>query len=137
MEPLDLGPLVDEALAPVANQLASSQIQVVRQAPDHPAWVSGNAALLQQLVTNLVLNAANAMSEHGGVLRIALTEVQNQAVLEIADTGAGIRSGSLTRSSRPCRSVKVRAWASPLATPSCRNTRAGSTSPAARATAQP
>jgi len=97
MEPLDLGPLVDEALAPVANQLASSQIQVVRQAPDHPAWVSGNAALLQQLVTNLVLNAANAMSEHGGVLRIALTEVQNQAVLEIADTGAGIRSADLPR----------------------------------------
>ncbi len=97
MEPLDLAPTIDEALAPVAGQLTASQIQLVRRAPSRPVWVRGNAALLQQLVTNLVLNAAHAMSENGGVLRVSLTQTGDQALLEVADTGIGIRSADLPR----------------------------------------
>jgi signal transduction histidine kinase len=46
--------------------------------------------LLQQLVTNLVLNAANAMAGHGGTLTISLVETEDQIMLEVADTGKGI-----------------------------------------------
>ena len=52
--------------------------------------VRGNAGLLQQLVTNLALNATNAMREKGGTLNISLTEGANKATLKVSDTGKGI-----------------------------------------------
>jgi PAS domain S-box-containing protein len=90
MAPLDLVPIVSEALAPVANQIESGKIRLLWQAPDCPVWVRGNAALLQQLVTNLALNAANAMAERGGTLRVSLAQTEDQAIIEVADTGKGI-----------------------------------------------
>ena len=90
MGPLDLAPIVDEALAPLANQLSLDKILLLWQAPGRPVWVCGNTVLLQQLVTNLALNAANAMADHGGTLRVSLAQTEGQVILEVADTGKGI-----------------------------------------------
>jgi signal transduction histidine kinase len=58
--------------------------------------VYGNAGLLQQLMTNLLLNACNALGSKGGEVAIALTVEGDHAVLTITDTGRGIPPDHLT-----------------------------------------
>jgi PAS domain S-box-containing protein len=97
LERLDLAPTVSAALALVVGQLSASRVRVCWQPPAQPVWVRGDAALLQQLVTNLALNAANAMSERGGTLSVSLVPSDDQVLLEVTDTGSGIRSVDLPK----------------------------------------
>jgi len=82
--------VTDEALKLVENQLKLEQIQLRARLPDVPLILQGEAGLLQQLVTNLVLNAANAMPAGGGVIEVSLIRNGSQAVLRVTDTGKGI-----------------------------------------------
>lgn len=97
MEPLDLAPIIDEALSLAATRFSLDNIALLWQAPASPASVCGNAVLLQQLVTNLALNAANAMADHGGTLRVSLAHTKDEAVLEVTDTGTGISRTDLPK----------------------------------------
>jgi CheY-like chemotaxis protein len=54
-----------------------------------PAPVIGDAGRLQQVVTNLVLNAIKFTPE-GGRVMVRLAAVDSEAVLAVADTGRGI-----------------------------------------------
>lgn len=89
MHLLDLAAVVEDALALVANQLKLAKIDVQTIYPSAPVVVRGNASLLQQLLTNLLLNAANAVSASSGKIAVCL-EQRRQAVLRIADNGTGI-----------------------------------------------
>jgi PAS domain S-box-containing protein len=94
---LNLVPVVDEALALAAPALRTGRIQLAWEPPDGAVWVRGDAALLQQLITNLALNAIHAMEDHGGVLRVVLAQAAEQVVLEVADTGKGIPRADLPK----------------------------------------
>ena len=97
MKLLDFVEIVDESLKLVANQLKLSKIECQVQHPGEPLLVSGNASLLQQLVTNLLLNAANSMDEDGGTIELSLSRTHEQAELRVTDTGRGIPSGDLDK----------------------------------------
>ncbi len=62
--------------------------------PVRPIWAQGER--LQQVFINIILNALDAMPE-GGRLRIALTETEAEAVIEIGDSGSGIEERHLAR----------------------------------------
>ncbi len=62
--------------------------------PVRPIWAQGER--LQQVFINIILNALDAMPE-GGRLRIALTETEAEAVIEICDSGSGIEERHLAR----------------------------------------
>ncbi|HEX3760218.1 MAG TPA: ATP-binding protein [Kofleriaceae bacterium] len=89
LEPVDLGLVVDRMLAVLVPVLPSDI--VVR--PDIAALVPpvrGAAVELEQLVLNLVLNAADAMPG-GGELIIRVQPTGTAAVyLEVSDTGRGL-----------------------------------------------
>jgi len=55
--------------------------------PIKPIWVQGER--LQQVFINIILNAIDAMPG-GGTLKIGLSQLNNQAVVKISDTGTGI-----------------------------------------------
>ncbi|MBN1225113.1 MAG: GAF domain-containing protein [Candidatus Aminicenantes bacterium] len=56
-------------------------------APMKSVWAQGER--LQQVFINIILNAIDAMPG-GGTLKIELTQLNNQAVIKISDTGTGI-----------------------------------------------
>lgn len=60
--------------------------------PIRSIWAQGER--LQQVYINIILNAIDAMP-NGGILRIELFELDNQAVLKIADSGTGIKTQHL------------------------------------------
>jgi signal transduction histidine kinase len=49
---------------------------------------------LQQVFINIILNAIDAMPD-GGTLKIELSQMNNQAVMKIEDTGTGIKDQHL------------------------------------------
>ena len=97
----------------------------------------GNEDLLQQVVTNLLLNAANAMDDRGGkVVPGDRGDRADSSYSPSPITAAGsprtICEMFSTRSSRPCRSAKGRDLASPSVTRSSSSTKERSTSQAPR-----
>ncbi len=61
-------------------------------APASPIWAQGER--LQQVFINIILNAIDAMPQ-GGTLTLALSETAADAVVEITDTGLGIKEQHL------------------------------------------
>ncbi len=91
---LDLIAVLKETLALVADQAKIQNIDVRPQLPDAPAFVQGDAHLLQQVFMNLFLNAIHAMPD-GGRLRVAVGAAPHQVSVQVADTGHGIPAADL------------------------------------------
>lgn len=91
---LDLLAVLNETLALVADQAKIQNIDVQAQLPEAPAFVQGDAHLLQQVFMNLFLNAIHAMP-NGGQLRVALATAPHQVSVQVADTGHGIAAADL------------------------------------------
>jgi two-component system NtrC family sensor kinase len=83
--------VLDDTLQLLEPQLRRNQIQLVRAYdPDLPPTY-GNAGKLQQVFTNLILNARDAIPEGGRIsIFTALNEEDDAILIEIADTGIGI-----------------------------------------------
>lgn len=109
-EAVDFAELVNSTLALLA-QLIPPSIQVSTDIAAYLRPVHGIASELEQMVMNLVLNAADAMPDGGELtVRVRTTGVA-MLCLEVADTGAGMTRdaltsyGGLTASSRPGQRV--------------------------------
>jgi two-component system NtrC family sensor kinase len=97
-EDVDMAQVLRDCLVLVDHVLASAEIEVqIAEAPDTPL-VTINPGELQQVIINLVTNAAQAMAT-GGRLRLTtrpmLREGRPGAALVVADTGPGIPEDKL------------------------------------------
>jgi two-component system NtrC family sensor kinase len=71
LQPADLNDVARRAVAIVMNQLSLSRVSLDLQLdPDLPA-VQADDNQLQQVIVNLMLNAADALGEEGGAIRLA------------------------------------------------------------------
>jgi PAS domain S-box-containing protein len=95
-EPLDVNKLVGDVLSLVEHQLESSRIKVRRELADGLPAVRGNENRLQQVFFNLILNARDAMPS-GGWLTLATRAEDDSVVVEVRDTGTGIRREDIKR----------------------------------------
>lgn len=90
LAPVSLGHCLraaEELLAPTAEQ--AGVLLSVEDAMGDGATVLGDAARLQQVVSNLVSNAIK-FTPRGGAVRVALRRAGSAAELVVADTGMGI-----------------------------------------------
>ncbi len=94
--PVDLNRVIADVLSLLEHQLAQSRITVRRELAAEPVGVMGAEYQLQQVLLNLVLNARDAMAG-GGWLTVATRIDADEVVVEVADTGAGIRPEHLAR----------------------------------------
>ncbi len=98
--PVQLEPLIDTTLSFVSEKLARRRVEVERSCAPVPS-VSGDAERLQQLLLNLVLNAADAMPD-GGRLRVSLRESEDGEVeVRVGDSGVGIPDRDLAHVFEP------------------------------------
>jgi PAS domain S-box-containing protein len=90
MELVEMNTLVQETLHMLAHQLALHRVTLHIRLGREELLITGNRSLLQQVLTNLVLNACNAMPD-GGSLTVATSKHETgQVRVEISDTGCGI-----------------------------------------------
>jgi PAS domain S-box-containing protein len=88
-KPTSLAAVVEEVLDIEAPNHATCGIRVEQAIPADLPLVMGDAAKLTQAVLNLCKNAVEAMPR-GGILSLRASRSEDNVVLEITDTGAGI-----------------------------------------------
>lgn len=99
---LSIHDVIDRALMFCEHVLSRSQINVERDFAAVPL-VRGIGGQLAQVFVNLFTNAANAMSESGGVLRVEtrMDDAANCVHISVIDTGCGIAEHALPRLFEP------------------------------------
>lgn len=96
-EPVDVVQVVEDTLALMAHRL--SGIAIEREYQDRPI-VSADAGGLQQVFTNLVANAVEAM-DGSGRLQMGVGVSDGAVVVSVSDNGPGIPQGSEERLFEP------------------------------------
>ncbi len=102
---------VDEVIGRVTNLMAEtmriSDIQLVTTPPKAPNIVLGDPNQLEHLFTNILVNSVQAMSAgRGGLLEIRTKRVGRRIIVEVRDTGPGMKEEILDRAFDPFYSVR-------------------------------
>ncbi|MGF7175204.1 two-component system C4-dicarboxylate transport sensor histidine kinase DctB [Azospirillum doebereinerae] len=96
--PVSANGAVAQALSLLEARLRRDEVAVETDLPEPAVWVVGEDVRLQQVLVNLIGNAADAMRDAPvRRLRIVLTAADGAALLSIADSGTGIRESDLPR----------------------------------------
>jgi two-component system NtrC family sensor kinase len=94
----NLNQVVTSTLSLVSHKLKLANVEVDLQLDPGLPVVYCDRSQMQQVVLNLVLNAAEAMQPHGkGTLRIETTAKDGDAILRVQDDGEGIPAEVLPR----------------------------------------
>jgi signal transduction histidine kinase len=107
---VDLVEVLDETLDLVGERLAETGVAVEWAGSREPTRVIGNDGELQQVFTNLVLNAIEAMEGNGGGrLTLGIDGDERWIRTTVADDGPGIPAERLEEVFKPFVSSKVSA----------------------------
>ncbi|MCB2225068.1 MAG: PAS domain-containing protein [Desulfarculaceae bacterium] len=106
---VDLGELLRTTITLTNHRMELGGVELSLQLQDEPLLVWGDSSQLQQVLTNLVFNAIEAMPE-GGELGIwgGKGNDEGQVLLEFADSGEGISQENLSQIFEPFFSTKTR-----------------------------
>lgn len=95
-ESLPLGIVVENAVATVRSLIDQRKHDLTMSVPTQSIWVNADAARLEQVVVNLLTNAAK-YTDTGGHLWVAVKQEGEEAVLRVRDTGVGIAQEVMPR----------------------------------------
>lgn len=97
MQMIDVNSVLEETFAIMTHQLVLQQVSLVKHLAPNLPEVYGNPALLQQVFTNLILNACNAMVEPGRLTVATRGHASNLVEIQFEDTGCGIAADALPK----------------------------------------
>jgi PAS domain S-box-containing protein len=103
---IDINKLLDDTLQLLEPQLRKSQVEIVKIYADVPPKIFGNAGKLQQVFTNLIINARDAMFG-GGDITLTTSVENEEVVIEVSDTGTGIEAENLNKIFDPFFTTKA------------------------------
>jgi PAS domain S-box-containing protein len=120
--PVDLQPVIEAAIKIAENEIRH-RARLVRTYETN-ALVHGNAARLEQVFLNLLVNAAHAVSDrgaNGSEIRVHLRlSSPDQVVAEVTDNGVGVERDVLPRVFDPFFTTKPVGVGTGLGLPICR-----------------
>jgi len=118
--PLNMAPILKESMKMLRSAIPTS-VEFKQHVSDHQCGIMGDASQINQIVMNLVTNAADAMSEEGGLLEVTLEKIILQEEktcfdwvlppgpyvrLKVRDTGEGIEPKVMDRIFEPYFTTK-------------------------------
>ena len=103
---------VNEVMTHVVSYMdrrTSNKVQMISQMPEQEVIIRMNASLFEWVIENLCKNAVDAM-EGAGTITLTLTDEDHRIVIEVSDTGKGIRKKDLKNVFTPGFTTKKRGW---------------------------
>jgi two-component system NtrC family sensor kinase len=94
---IDVNKTLDNTLQLLELQLRKSSVRIVKDYSESLPDVFGNAAKLQQVFTNLILNARDAIFDGGTITLTTKLETEDSVVIEVTDDGAGIDPENISK----------------------------------------
>ena len=94
---IDINKLLDDTLQLLEPQLRKSNVAIVKNYTKMPPKIFANAGKLQQVFTNLILNARDAMFDGGLITLGTGVNEDNEVCIEVSDTGEGIAPENLNK----------------------------------------
>jgi PAS domain S-box-containing protein len=95
-EQVALSGIVENGVETARTLIGERRHELIVSLPMQPIWLYADAARLEQVVVNLLANAAKYTAD-GGTLSISVQQVGDEAVLRVRDTGVGIAPEVLPR----------------------------------------
>jgi signal transduction histidine kinase len=93
---VDVGDAAEELAGYLKAFFVDAKIQLVLKKPAKPVQIAGSRALVESILTNLVLNSLKAFNNHrarveGRIVEIRIEVVDHNAIIRVLDNGPGIR----------------------------------------------
>ena len=101
-KPVDLNQVVAASVESVKEIVASKGLRLDPQVMADSVLLLGDATRLEQVMVNLLVNAAK-YTDRGGSVSVRCTRVDHEAEIEVSDTGAGIHPAFLEHIFEPFR----------------------------------
>jgi two-component system CheB/CheR fusion protein len=95
-EPVDLKRVLTHSVEASSDLLRSADVRLDVAVCDEPAWVDGDAARLQQVITNLLSNASKYTPSGGSVI-VHLERRGASVAVRVKDTGVGLERAQLSK----------------------------------------
>jgi len=86
------------------------RINLVTQFPSEDIILNLNASLFEWVIENLCKNAVDAIGEQPGTITLSMQKTAQKVIIEISDTGKGIRKKDIGNVFRPGFTTKKRGW---------------------------
>ncbi|MBC8031902.1 MAG: PAS domain S-box protein [Pyrinomonadaceae bacterium] len=103
---VDISRVLDDTLQLLEPQLRGNQIEIIRAYDPESPRVFGNSGQLQQVFTNLLINARDATPD-GGSIRISTIPADDHSVMvEVSDSGTGIAPENVAKIYDPFYTTK-------------------------------
>ena len=88
----------------------SNKVKIVKIMPKDDIIIKLNASLFEWVIENLAKNAIDAMGGVPGTVTLRVEDAGEKAVIEVSDTGRGIRRKDVGNVFRPGFTTKERGW---------------------------
>ena len=95
-EPVVVGGIVERAVETTQGLMEQRRQLLSVTLPSYPLWLHADAARLEQVLVNLLVNAAKYTDE-GGRIWLSVQQEGEQIILRVRDTGVGIAPELLPR----------------------------------------
>ena len=92
------------------DRRTSKKIQMITDLPDEDIIIKMNASLFEWVIENLCKNAVDAMGGECGQIVLHLEQIDNKVIVDVSDTGKGIKRKNIKNVFRPGFTTKQRGW---------------------------
>jgi signal transduction histidine kinase len=94
---VDLNRVLEDTLQLLEPQFRQANVEIAREYSQALPRVQGNAGQLQQVFTNLLLNARDAIPDGGRITLRTISDERDAINVEVRDTGIGIAPENVAR----------------------------------------
>lgn len=107
--PVSLSEVLDHVIDYI-DRRTSKTIQIVKVFPDNDIIIRLNASLFEWVIENLCKNAVDAMGGVSGTITLRVETIGERVIVEVSDTGKGIKKKDLRNVFKPGFTTKSRGW---------------------------
>lgn len=104
---VDLNKLLEDTLQLLEPQIRKSNVEILRAYSAEPPKIDGNPGKLQQVFTNIIINAQDAILNEGSITLETELAAEGTVIVRITDTGVGIDADDLSKIYDPFFTTKA------------------------------